>query len=565
LRERAADGEGAEARAARRRCRPVLAMATAVLLLAVGVRAWVTEDAYISFRTVDNFVHGHGLRWNVDERVQAFTHPLWVLLLIPFHWVTREIFFTSIGVSLAFTAAAFRVGLRSCDRAWLPLVALIPLTASKAFCDFATSGLENPLTFLFLAAFTAVLLARAADPPPLTLCLLAALAATNRLDALIFFLPALAWLAWGRHDRRTLGRMALGFLPLFAWEAFSLFYFGFLFPNTKYAKLGTGLDRMGYVRQGLLYAIDLVVNDPVSAGVMLVASALALNRLWASPPRSPERREALAFAALAAGLWAYAAYVVWVGGDFMAGRFWAPGVFLAALLVYWFARLQAEALGRQGAWAMVALMGLVVVLFPRSAHFDTRASKFGTKIMDERAFYADTNTLVNYASARRPLDHPFSQEGLTMAARAHEALARGQKTTWATALVGMLGYHAGPEVIVIDRIGLGDPLLARLPLDDRGRFPKPGHFIRALPDGYERARQTGVLDGMHPALAQYYEALRRIVSDPLFSPRRLGTIVAFNLGRYDHLRDEYVAWRRQQPAVPPAATPAPTPAPTPSP
>jgi len=38
--------------------------------------AWVCGDAYITFRTIDNLVHGYGLRWNVDERVQAFTHPV---------------------------------------------------------------------------------------------------------------------------------------------------------------------------------------------------------------------------------------------------------------------------------------------------------------------------------------------------------------------------------------------------------------------------------------------------------------------------------------------------------
>lgn len=538
----------------------MLALATAFLLLAVGTRAWVTEDAYISFRTVDNFVNGHGLRWNVDERVQAFTHPLWVLLHIPFYWLTREIFFTTIALSLILTAAAFRVGLRSCDRAWLPLVALIPLVASKSFCDFATSGLENPLTFLFLAAFAAVLLERVEDPPPFTLALLAALGATNRLDTLLFYLPALALVVAQRPVRAVLRQMALGFWPLVLWEAFSLFYFGFLLPNTKYAKLDTGLARMAYVRQGLVYAIDLVMNDPVSAGVILAATALAISRLLASERSTPERREALSFAALAAGLWGYAAYVVWVGGDFMAGRFWAPPVFLASLLVYFFVQRRGETLGPEGRGAVVALLALAAVLYPRTTYFNTRAVKFGTKIMDEREFYADTNTVLNYSTSRRAVDHPFSQEGLTLRQRAAEAKAAGQATTWATALVGMFGYYAGPDVIVIDRIGLGDPLLARLPLDDRVKFPKPGHFVRTLPEGYERARQTGSLDAMHPALAQYYAALRRIVAGPLWSPGRLWTVVTFNFGRYDHFRDEYLEWRRQQPApVSPSAPVSPEP------
>jgi len=32
-------------------------------------------------RTVRNLVEGEGLRWNLHERVQGFTHPLWMFLL----------------------------------------------------------------------------------------------------------------------------------------------------------------------------------------------------------------------------------------------------------------------------------------------------------------------------------------------------------------------------------------------------------------------------------------------------------------------------------------------------
>ena len=72
------------------------------LFLGIVIRyGWVAEDAYITLRTVDNFVHGDGLRWNVAERVQAYTHPLWTLLLCAIYAVTREDFRT-----LIFTGAA---------------------------------------------------------------------------------------------------------------------------------------------------------------------------------------------------------------------------------------------------------------------------------------------------------------------------------------------------------------------------------------------------------------------------------------------------------------------------
>ena len=56
--------------------------------------AWMGDDAYITFRSVWNFVHGYGLTFNPDERVQAYTHPLWMLVVSAAHFVTREFFFT---------------------------------------------------------------------------------------------------------------------------------------------------------------------------------------------------------------------------------------------------------------------------------------------------------------------------------------------------------------------------------------------------------------------------------------------------------------------------------------
>ena len=68
--------------------------------------AWVCDDAYISFRTVYNFVNGYGLTWNIAERVQGFTHPLWLFVLSIFYFITREPFYTTVFVSLAFSIAA---------------------------------------------------------------------------------------------------------------------------------------------------------------------------------------------------------------------------------------------------------------------------------------------------------------------------------------------------------------------------------------------------------------------------------------------------------------------------
>ena len=64
---------------ARRGIEPFRLLLIALLIFFAFViirTAWACDDAYISFRTVDNFVHGYGLTWNIDERVQVFTNPM---------------------------------------------------------------------------------------------------------------------------------------------------------------------------------------------------------------------------------------------------------------------------------------------------------------------------------------------------------------------------------------------------------------------------------------------------------------------------------------------------------
>lgn len=48
----------------------VLGGACLGLLGVVVARAWACDDAYVTFRVIDNFIHGHGLRWNTAECVE---------------------------------------------------------------------------------------------------------------------------------------------------------------------------------------------------------------------------------------------------------------------------------------------------------------------------------------------------------------------------------------------------------------------------------------------------------------------------------------------------------------
>ena len=56
-------------------CKPDYRFLTAFLVLLFGLflirNAWVSDDAYITFRTVENYLAGYGIGYNPFIRVQA--------------------------------------------------------------------------------------------------------------------------------------------------------------------------------------------------------------------------------------------------------------------------------------------------------------------------------------------------------------------------------------------------------------------------------------------------------------------------------------------------------------
>src|SRR5206468_8826335 len=50
------------------------------LYQAIALR-WLSDDAFITFRYVKNFVGGHGIVYNIGEHIEGYTHFLWLLIL----------------------------------------------------------------------------------------------------------------------------------------------------------------------------------------------------------------------------------------------------------------------------------------------------------------------------------------------------------------------------------------------------------------------------------------------------------------------------------------------------
>lgn len=516
--------------------RPAVLRTAAMLLVAwlVLSHAWMTDDAYFSFRSVDNFINGHGLTWNVTERVQGFTHPLWVLLLSAFYFFTHEIYLTSIMVSLGLTMAlAWLVLTRFSTNIWHGLAALSLLCLSTAFIDYSTSGLENPLTHLLLGIFLWLFLRQAKSPHRLQqLALVAGLMALNRLDTILLCAPALAYEWWHSQNKvHATGQLVLGFLPLALWELFSVVYYGFPFPNTFYAKALNYVGAAEEVWAGLNYYYFTLRFDPITWVVIVAGLAAAVKQRQARP------------LLVATGMLLYLVYILQIGGDFMGGRF-LSAVFLAGtllLLVDLFPILNRQ----QASLAFGAALALS--LLASSPPFFLYAKGYETArwegVVDERMVYAQTNFL-RIDSLREFNTNP-EHELLNKAAYLWRSVVRGTgfrlepENDWirlgesireqANETDGILflpqgangftGYYAGPKVYFIHGLALTDGLLARVPPIYNPNW-RSGHFMRLQPDGYlevEAGTQPALPD---PELNGYYQKIRLVTHGPLFTRER---------------------------------------------
>lgn len=124
--------------------------------------AWLCDDAFITYRTIDHWIDGRGLVFNLGERVQAYSHPMWMLTIAFLYWVSGDIYFTPILASIFLsTLAVSLLAFRIAEDRTQAILCLLVLLSSQAFIDYSTSGLENPLTHLLLALFGAEFLRKA--------------------------------------------------------------------------------------------------------------------------------------------------------------------------------------------------------------------------------------------------------------------------------------------------------------------------------------------------------------------------------------------------------------------
>ena len=511
-----------------------------IFIAVITMLAWQSDDSYHAYIMAKNLVDGNGFVYNVGQRATASTCPLYTLVIAAGYFVIREMFFVSLLINIVFSALAFRIFINGFCRTKREIVfGLLVLVGSVSFVSYTTSGLENSMLFFLGACFVKIYFEheRYSSKNMLTLALLVALIAMTRADAVLIFVPMALYVFLAKRDGvsfpKAVGIGLLGLLPFMLWELFSTFYFGFPFPNTAYAKLGTGIALKDYIIRGIRYYLNAVVCDPIVliVPVFVVIAAFSVRKAQ--------------YIFCVAGPLIYGVYLLYVGGDFMMGRHFTLPFFISLICYMDIKNREFTELGRGASFhrGFVGVISAALIFTCTSDVISDQflfGSSFGSPISDERAGYFKTSSLFNnlYSLVKTGdlcIRDTWNENGVKE--------LRGFEMPGGILenVPGITKYYNN-DLYLNDLYALGDPFLAHLPAvkEDGWRI---GHMWREAPNGYADLIMFNLESDaiVNEDIRQYYEIIDEITRGPLFDKDRIKKVIDINLGRYDHLVESYAA------------------------
>lgn len=430
---------------------PYLVLAPVLAALVVGACALrmstlTADDAFISYRYARNLARGDGPVWNVGHRVEGYTNFLWMLILSGVIRLGGDPVLASKVLGLLATV------LLLCE---VPrLLRLFPWTYPRSvplglgllvvgpwLPYWAVQGMETPLYAWLVILSIRLFLEDLPQPPNLRMAARAPLAlvllALTRPDGLLVAgILGIVGVASVEPDRRLrfVGLFALPFLlvyaPYFAWR---YHYYGYLLPNTFYAKTGA---RFALVERGARYVAGFA--RAVGPALLLFMVKPAFGSWWRRPDR-----------AVLAVLLPYAAYVAAVGGDYMPyHRFLTP---LYPLLVV----LAAD--GMVAAWVWARSLVRVPLLLALAA--------YGLLLVNPGLSLGRELSKSDVYDGPMGPDEPDARFALYLGRTAPAG------ASVATTIIGKIGYYS--DLPLHDLLGLTEPAIAHEALGTVG--PMAGH------------------------------------------------------------------------------------------
>lgn len=554
-----------------------LSCAIAISSVIVFYFAWISEDAFITFRYVNNFVKGYGLVYNLGERVQGYTHPFWMFLIVIGALLHLDLVYWIVILGLVFNAITIAIFYQTIKNRPNFNIAFaiffLTLYSSASFVDFQTSGLESSLTHCLLM-FIIWIAFSAREKKLFLISLGSGLLLFNRLDQLPLIAPIVIYIFFKEKDpfmKKTF-LLIQGSLPIIIWEIFSLIYYGFLLPNTYYGKVGV-LSFDYYIYHGLLYLLDFLIFDFIGAGMMIIAISMisiSTGRNW----KASDKKLFL----FVIGCLIHIVLVVCIGGDFMRGRMLLSSFFtiiavfsisiadytpknpedhfpnvdlprkvsnksklilggciiiqiifyimmftttriennayyIPILFAFWEFGSLVYIFLHQKQYFKFFIISSVLFLAISRAYLEVSTMKFSNGMAWERKVFPD-NSFLYYMD--KGVNSYFAAQGIQ-----YREQALNGSIVIVHGNMGMLGYYAGENVTIIDLLGLTDPFLARSPhapnTDDR-----IGHIIRYMAPEYELERVYGIETETwtDPQAQAMWHDIKLITQGELFSEER---------------------------------------------
>jgi hypothetical protein len=415
--------------------RVILILAVILIIFALHCLSldFTQDDAFISYRYVENFIQGNGLVFNSGERVEGYTNFLWIIILSIFSKLGLNMILVSKALGIISGCVClvllYRISRLSFpEKDWqFSLFPPVLLTASSAFAYWSISGLETSLfTMMVLLSVYLYLIRRGGW---VVSCALSALVRPE--GVLIFAILFLHELAFRKRGfKRTLKHSGEFVLLLLPFAVFKLSYYGNLLPNPFYAKTGLSFE---YVTSGLEYFWQFLKHYGLW-GLIYVLPILFYRSM------DSNGRLLLLLSC------AYSLYVIAVGGDVLkAHRFFLPILPLLYLLLVisvrsLFFRLKREV--KRGMIPAVLLLSVAFLFFlaPHKWIRDVRTAE--TALVEGMRFRAE------YLKASFP-----------------------QRFSVAISTIGSISYHLGTRIKVIDMLGLTDRNISRNPETLEGIAP----------------------------------------------------------------------------------------------
>lgn len=234
------------------------------------------DDAYITFRYVENLVSGNGFVYNPGEHVLGTTTPLFTLILSIFRILGLSIQKSALFISLLCAGATAIIIYRFAGYLRFTRFTLIPVIIYILFPRLLTTDTGGMETALFTLLVTAGIYFYYRQQPYYAIAS-ATLASVTRPEGFLLLAMLLAVTCY-KDKRDWLRYISMPLVIILPWFMFSYFYFGSIIPNSITAKLAL-YSRFGTrpVLDNLLFIFGL--TNPLGI-VLLLMAVIGSYWLW---------------------------------------------------------------------------------------------------------------------------------------------------------------------------------------------------------------------------------------------------------------------------------------------